>query len=69
MNKPDFSKEIEVPKGMIYLFGYDVINGVKSSFIAEEKFYTPKELNERLNELKQQYAPYNVNLYRKQADV
>ena len=68
MNKPDFNKEIDVPKGMIYLFGYDVVNGVKSSFIPEDKLYTQKELDQRLNELKAQYAPYSVNLYRKQSD-
>jgi hypothetical protein len=69
MKKPDFNSDITVPDGLVYLFGYDVVNGVKSDFIPDNNFYTPKQLEDKKKELIRQYNPYSVNLYRKEKTV
>jgi hypothetical protein len=65
MIRPNYNKHIDVPEGMIYVYGYDVVNGQKSEFVEEDKMYTDSEMKERRKELEQKYSPYSVNFYTK----
>ena len=61
--RPNYDLEIDVPAGMNFLYGYDVVNGTKSDFVEENEFYTDAKLKERRRELNKEHEPHLVNFY------